>query len=51
MKLDSNDLLERILRPLAGAGFVKEVGEELWEATPISAAMTKPGVAAGHRML
>ncbi|TEY71671.1 hypothetical protein BOTCAL_0088g00030 [Botryotinia calthae] len=46
-----DNLRERILRPLAGAGFVKEVDEEVWVATPISEAMTKPGVAAGHRML
>ncbi|QSZ37336.1 hypothetical protein DSL72_009434 [Monilinia vaccinii-corymbosi] len=49
--LDVNNHPERILRPLADASFVKEVDEEMWEATSISLAMAKPGVAAGHRVL
>ncbi|KAA8571902.1 hypothetical protein EYC84_001853 [Monilinia fructicola] len=44
-------LISRILRLLSEAKFVKEVGEETWEATPITVAMTLKGIAAGHRML
>ncbi|KAI9645579.1 hypothetical protein NHQ30_006321 [Ciborinia camelliae] len=44
-------LIKRILRPLSEGKFVKEVGEETWEATPITRAMTMKGIAAGHRMM
>ncbi|KAI1417113.1 putative O-methyltransferase [Hypoxylon sp. FL1857] len=44
-------LIVRVLRPLASIGFVEEVGERTWKATPITRAMTIEGIAAGHRML
>ncbi|KAI1121727.1 putative O-methyltransferase [Nemania abortiva] len=44
-------LIIRILRPLSSTGFVKEVGDRIWESTPITRAMATEGIAAGHRML
>ncbi|KAI0387392.1 putative O-methyltransferase [Hypomontagnella monticulosa] len=43
-------LIIRILRPLAIMGFVEEVGERRWRATPITRAMAREEIAAGHRM-
>ncbi|KAI1212409.1 putative O-methyltransferase [Annulohypoxylon truncatum] len=42
-------LIIRALRPMAATGFVKEVGERTWEATPITEAMATEEIAAGHR--
>ncbi|KAI1455340.1 putative O-methyltransferase [Annulohypoxylon moriforme] len=44
-------LIVRVLRLLAATGFVEEVGERTWEATPITEAMATEGIAAGHRFL
>ncbi|KAI2466043.1 putative O-methyltransferase [Annulohypoxylon bovei var. microspora] len=44
-------LIIRVLRPMAAIGFVKEVGERTWEATPITEAMTIEGISAGHRVI
>ncbi|KAI0818265.1 putative O-methyltransferase [Xylaria sp. FL0064] len=44
-------LIVRVLRPIAATGFVKEVGEKKWGATPLTFAMVTEGIAAGHRML
>ncbi|KAH7303845.1 sterigmatocystin 8-O-methyltransferase [Stachybotrys elegans] len=44
-------LIIRILRPLSAIGFVKEVGEKTWEASPVSRSMAKEEIAAGHRMI
>ncbi|KAI1176536.1 putative O-methyltransferase [Nemania sp. FL0916] len=44
-------LIVRVLRPMAAMGFVKEVGERTWRATPITSAMATEGIAAGHRFL
>ncbi|KAI0011121.1 hypothetical protein F4779DRAFT_575080 [Xylariaceae sp. FL0662B] len=44
-------LIIRVLRPLAATGFVQEVGERTWEATPITKAMATEEVSAGHRMV
>ncbi|KAI0844632.1 putative O-methyltransferase [Daldinia vernicosa] len=44
-------LIVRILRPLASTGFVDEVGERVWEPTPITRAMATDGIAAGYRTL
>lgn len=41
----------RVLRPLATIGFVNEVDEQTWEATPITKAMAMEEVASGHRMV
>jgi len=41
-------LIIRILRALSGLGFVNEVGEQQWTATPLTKAMTIPPIAAGH---
>ncbi|OTA56458.1 S-adenosyl-L-methionine-dependent methyltransferase [Hypoxylon sp. EC38] len=43
--------LVRILRPLAAIGFVEEVGERTWRATPITRAMATEEIASGHRMI
>ncbi|KAI0152043.1 putative O-methyltransferase [Hypoxylon sp. NC0597] len=44
-------LIVRILRPLASIGFVEEVGERIWKATPITRAMATEEIASGHRMI
>ncbi|CAJ2504618.1 Uu.00g120120.m01.CDS01 [Anthostomella pinea] len=44
-------LIIRTLRPLASIGFVDEVGERTWEATPVTKAMATEEIAAGHRMV
>ncbi|KAI5921763.1 sterigmatocystin 8-O-methyltransferase [Camillea tinctor] len=44
-------LIIQILRPLASTGFVEEVGERMWIATPVTRAMAKEGIAAGHRLI
>ncbi|ROW07069.1 hypothetical protein VPNG_06650 [Cytospora leucostoma] len=44
-------LIIRILRPLASIGFVDEVGERKWQATPVTEAMATEEIAAGHRMV
>ncbi|GAB1312628.1 hypothetical protein MFIFM68171_02838 [Madurella fahalii] len=44
-------LIIRILRPMAAIGFVKEVAERTWIATPITKAMATEEIAAGHRMV
>ncbi|KAI1073721.1 putative O-methyltransferase [Whalleya microplaca] len=44
-------LIIRVLRPLAATGFVKEVEERTWEATPITRAMATEEISAGHRMV
>lgn len=36
---------------MAATGFVKEVGERTWEATPITEAMATEEIAAGHRTM
>ncbi|KAF2238853.1 S-adenosyl-L-methionine-dependent methyltransferase, partial [Viridothelium virens] len=41
-------LIIRILRGLSAIGFVKEVEESRWAATPLTRAMAIPPVAAGH---
>lgn len=41
----------RVLRPLATIGFINEVDEETWEATPITKSMAMEEVASGHRMV
>jgi hypothetical protein len=41
----------RVLRPLAATGFLKEVDEKTWTATPVSQAMAINEIAAGHRMM
>lgn len=41
----------RILRPLSSTGFVDEVDEKTWQATPITEAMATEEIAAGHRMV
>ncbi|KAF3018914.1 hypothetical protein E8E14_010495 [Neopestalotiopsis sp. 37M] len=40
-----------VLRPLASIGFVEEAGERAWRATPITQAMARDEIAAGHRMV
>ncbi|KUI54615.1 Demethylsterigmatocystin 6-O-methyltransferase [Cytospora mali] len=44
-------LIIRILRPLASMGFVDEVGERTWQATPTTEAMATEEISAGHRMI
>ncbi|ROV95171.1 hypothetical protein VMCG_08553 [Cytospora schulzeri] len=44
-------LIIRILRPLASVGFIDEVGERTWQATPVTEAMATEEIAAGHRMV
>ncbi|KAI1386837.1 putative O-methyltransferase [Hypoxylon trugodes] len=44
-------LIIRVLRPLSAIGFVEEVGERKWKATPITNAMATDEIAAGHRMI
>ncbi|KAI1770223.1 putative O-methyltransferase [Hypoxylon cercidicola] len=44
-------LIIRILRSVSSIGLVDEVGERLWQANPLTKAMTIDGIAAGHRML
>ncbi|KAF4637258.1 hypothetical protein G7Y89_g832 [Cudoniella acicularis] len=46
-----DQLIIRILRPLSAVGFVKEVAEQTWVATPITKAMANDTIAAGHRMM
>jgi hypothetical protein len=41
----------RVLRGMTAIGFVKEVGPQTWEATPITREMAKEEIAAGHRMM
>lgn len=45
------DLIVRLLRLLAGVGFVHEEAENMWSANPTTSAMATPGVAAGARMI
>jgi DNA-binding IclR family transcriptional regulator len=44
-------LLLRLLRTLAGMGFVRQTGKEDFAATPVSMHMTKASVRAGVRYL
>ena len=44
-------LLLRLLRTLAGMGFVRQTGKEEFTATPVSIHMTKMNVRAGVRYL
>jgi hypothetical protein len=44
-------LITRLLRALAGAGLVGDVGERTWLATPVTHAMAHEGVSAGFRMI
>jgi DNA-binding IclR family transcriptional regulator len=44
-------LLLRLLRTLAGMGFVRQTGKEDFAATPVSIHMTKASVRAGVRYL
>ena len=44
-------LLLRLLRTLAGMGFVRQAGKEEFAATPVSIHMTKASVRAGVRFL
>ncbi|KAI1650364.1 putative O-methyltransferase [Daldinia loculata] len=44
-------LLVRILRPMSSLGFVEEVGERTWIATPITKEMAREEIAASHRMI
>ena len=44
-------LLLRLLRTLAGMGFVRQTGREDFTATPVSIHMTKANVRAGVRYL
>ena len=47
----ADELSERILRLLAATGFVQEVTEDQWAATPITNAMATSPIAAGHRFV
>ncbi|KAF4635742.1 hypothetical protein G7Y89_g2347 [Cudoniella acicularis] len=44
-------LIMRVFRLLASTGFLAEVDEQTWVATPVSQAMTIKEIAAGHRMI
>ncbi|KAF3061295.1 Demethylsterigmatocystin 6-O-methyltransferase [Daldinia childiae] len=44
-------MLVRILRLISSLGFVEEVGERTWIATPITKVMAKEEIAATHRMV
>jgi len=44
-------MLTRILRLLASVGFVHEISQNLWGATPTTKAMATSTVAAGHRFV
>ncbi|KAK7750884.1 hypothetical protein SLS62_007147 [Diatrype stigma] len=44
-------LIIRVLRSVSSLGLVDEVGERLWQANPVTKAMTINAIAAGHRML
>ncbi|KAF2186417.1 putative O-methyltransferase [Zopfia rhizophila CBS 207.26] len=44
----AENLIVRLLRPLAALGFVQEVGENKWTATPITHVMSAPAAAAAH---
>lgn len=46
-----DQLLLRLLRTLAGMGFVRQTGNEDFAATPVSVHMTKASVRAGVRYL
>lgn len=48
---DVFDISARILRPLAAIGFVNEVGEQTWEATPLTEVMAEKEISAGFRMV
>ncbi len=48
---DANGMLVRVLRLLACEGFVKEVGERTWAATPVTAVMAAEPIAAGYRLM
>lgn len=50
-KYFANNIIARVLRPLATIGFINEVDEQTWEATPITRAMAMEEVASGHRMV
>lgn len=40
-----------MLRPLATIGFVDEVDQQTWQATPITKSIAMEEVASGHRMV
>ncbi|KAF3055593.1 Demethylsterigmatocystin 6-O-methyltransferase [Daldinia childiae] len=44
-------LITRLLRVLASVNLLDEVGEETWQATPITKAMASKGISAGIRMV
>ncbi|KAI0480021.1 putative O-methyltransferase [Xylaria cf. heliscus] len=44
-------LIIRVLRPMSAIGFVKEIGERKWVATPLTFAMATEEIASGHRMV
>jgi len=41
----------RLLRTLSPMGILDEVGEKMWQATPVTVAMTSEGISAGYRMV
>lgn len=49
--MSANNVLVRVLRPLAAIGFLKEVNIKTWAPTPVTHAMATPEIAAGHRMI
>ncbi|KAI8628016.1 sterigmatocystin 8-O-methyltransferase [Xylariaceae sp. FL1651] len=44
-------LITRILRVLAAAGLIADVGDRTWQASPITRAMAVENIAAGYRMV
>ena len=47
----ANHTLVRLLRALSPMGILEEVGEKMWQATPVTVAMTSEGISAGYRMV
>lgn len=51
-RVSSADIMAaRILRTLASVGLVGDVGDRIWQATPVTKAMAHEGVSAGYRMM
>ncbi|KAK6948153.1 hypothetical protein Daesc_009917 [Daldinia eschscholtzii] len=44
-------LITRLLRALASVNLLNEVGEETWQATPVTKAMASEGISAGIRLI
>lgn len=45
------ELVSRLLRLLSAVGFVSEVGEQLYGATPVTKAMANPALQSGYRFV